>query len=271
MKKRLVFFIYVDVAYRNSKIYDVHFYNLKQFRGCFDCCTFWLSLKDFSKENIEFASEIVCKLLNCGYLENTEFKMHENDVLREARCFDKEIFSHICGSVNEVVFFGHTKGLSNTFNDSVLVWITSMYYFGLNFKEDIDSAFYYGGVVGKAFYGFPLMKMSRPFCEWIRTPYMYAGTFYWTNTEKARRLKEFYGYELENISDRGYAETFPSNNFNFDNFYTHKEKILPSWDLYSYSRNGLEMYFGQYYEGDIEKKNFYEYYDKMISELNIEL
>ena len=48
MEKRLVFFIFVDVKYKDKKFYELHLYNLEKYINCFDCCTFHLSFKEFS-------------------------------------------------------------------------------------------------------------------------------------------------------------------------------------------------------------------------------
>ena len=71
MEKRLVFFIYVNAEYEQSMIYDVHFYLLNHFKDNFDKYTFWLSLKNFNEENLEFASKIIKKLMTCGFTKNT--------------------------------------------------------------------------------------------------------------------------------------------------------------------------------------------------------
>lgn len=267
MEKRLVFFIYVNAEYEQSMIYDVHFYLLKHFKECFDKYTFWVSLKDFSSDNLEFASEIIRRLMNDGFNKNTEYKIYENDSFREAKCFNDEVVSKIYGFDDELIFFGHTKGLSNEFNDSLLFWICYMYYFGLNFKEDFDSAF---NDKSKhiVFYGFPLMDYSG----WglVKNEYIYAGTLFWINIKAARKVKDHYGLEFTKIENRAYAENFPGDNFDSSFCGTYRNKRMPCWELYHFSRDGINQAFNA--EGDSsDVANFCEFYYKMINDLNIVL
>jgi len=266
MKKRLVFFIYVDTDYVNSRIYDVHFYLLKHFKYNFDEYTFWLSLKDFSEENIEFASEIVKKLMSFGFTKNTEYKIYENDFLREAKCFNEEVVTRVFGGDNELIFFGYTKGLSNEFNDSLLFWICSMYYFGLNFKNRIDDIFNDKNN-HIAFYGFPLMDYNT----WniVKYNHMYAGTFYWINTEMVRKIKDFYNIDFSVIENRDYAENFTGDNFLPCFCGTYTGKRMPCWEMYHFSRNGMVNVFNENEGNCADLKEFCEFYNKMINDLNI--
>ena len=274
MKKRLVFFIYVDSDYKNSKIYDIHFYNLKHFRYLFDKCIFWLSLKDFSCENLSFLSEIENKLIECGFSENVEIKIMKNDEYREALCFYDEILPMIKNGDKELVFFGHSKGLSNTYCESLLCWICAMYYYGLFFENEMNDAFSENG--GKIFYGFPLMLSER--CS-MANKYFFAGTLFWIRTDLAKKIIDCGNYDFDfnckriiNEEKRCFAENFPGHFFPIEYCYTHKDCPVPDWDVYFYYWDMVKnYYYNSIEDGEDDLNGFLEYYNKMLYDLNIVL
>lgn len=256
MKKRLVFFIYVDTAFRGSKIYDLHFALLKRYYKVFDCATLYFSLKEINYENLEFARELAKRVIDCGFIQDVETKIRQNTNMREVDCFKEEVVDRIINNVPEMVFFTHTKGLSNKLNQSLVNWICGMYYFSLELIGDVESALIYRALHdtlngGGIFYGFPLLKSNIQ--NYLREEIFYAGTIYWINCSKAAQYNKAFNVNPEKdyvYGSRCFAEEFPGNNFlgclSKGPFYANVE----TWSLYDgfdeqlnkiYEENGFEL------------------------------
>ena len=262
MKKRLVYFMFVDYSQRDNKMYLVHFYNLKNFRHCFDCCTFWLSLKDFSEENQKYATELIKKLMEIGFLDNTEFKIVKNDEFREAPCFYDEVVGRIEGGENEWIFFAHSKGITNNINESVLQWVCAMYYFGLNFEEELTYQFCHLEVPRAAFYGFPFSYYEK--IDLIDNDYLFVGTMYWIKTAQVRRIINANKGKIEKVADRCYAEDFPGNHVEPAYCKTHRGYAVIHNGFYDNFPAALSEYFERSNTPEEEINGFYEYYNNMI-------
>lgn len=219
MKKRLVFFIYVDTLYRGSKIYDLHFALLKRYSKIFDAATLYFSLKEINDENLCFARELAKRIIDCGFINDVEIKIRQNTTMREVDCFKEEVVGRIIDNVPELVFFTHTKGLSNEITDSLLDWICGMYYFSLGFIEDAEKSLVYRALPdtenrGSIFYGFPLLKSRIE--NYLKERIFYAGTIYWINCGKAAQYNKAFGVNPEKdyiYGSRCFAEEFPGNYF----------------------------------------------------------
>lgn len=219
MKKRLVFFVYVDVGYMGSIIYNLHFALLKRYHKIFDAATIYFSLREINDENMDFARELAKRVIDCGFVSDVEFKIRKNTNMREVDCFKEEVVSRIINNTPELVFFTHTKGLSNEFNASLYRWICGMYYYALESEEDIDNHLIYRALPdtirgGGIFYGFPLLISGME--NYIKERVFYAGTIYWINCGKAAQCNKAFGVNPEKdyvYGTRCFAEEFPGNNF----------------------------------------------------------
>lgn len=259
--------MFVDSSLYGNKMYDVHFFNLKNFRHCFDCCTFWISLKDFGDENQRFATEIIKTLMSIGYTENTEFKIVKNDDFREATCFYEEVAEKIKNGDNELIFFSHSKGLSNEINESLLQWICAMYYFGLNFIDELSFWFLSGNTMNSCFYGFPFSHIKG--CYLTDYNYFYAGTMYWVKTERVRRVLFNNKKNIEGISDRWYAETFPGNHVDSFCCLTHRGCDVMHNGFYHNFCQALKDYFERSKTPSKEVDDFFEYYNEMVKFIDL--
>lgn len=265
MKKRLIFFIFVDVQYKNTKYYDLHLYNIEKYINCFDYCTFHLSLREFTDDNLAFANEIIQRITGFAADKNLEFKFRKNTVFREADCFEEEVISRIKNETKEIVFFGHARGLSHGMNQSDLMWITSMYYFNFEFAFEVDKHFLdVSSRPQKIFYGFPFSD-----CDGFRGEkfnWFYPGTFYWIKCDSVKYFSKLFNLELYTKHDRCFAEDFPGCSFPSDFAATHKNNIVNERYLFGINyKSAIDEYFKKIGGDD----GFYEYYGNVCKYLGL--
>jgi len=219
MKKRLVFFVYVDCAYRDCLIYDIHFANLSKYYKIFDAATIYFSLKEINEDNMDIVRYLAKKIIDCGFINDVEIKIRKNTEIREVDCFKEEVISRIENNVPELVFFTHTKGISNVLNESLFKWICGMYYFNLNFIDEVNCFLVSKPIYDTAhrsgiFYGFPCLVSNIK--NYITSQVFYPGTIYWVNCSKAAQYNRYFEIEPKNkyiYSTRCFAEEFPGDYF----------------------------------------------------------
>ena len=276
MRKRLLYFVYVDGigpcdnGFRGS-MYEYNFINLKRYAGRFDCSTFILSFSDSTVDVDRVMGDYVSYIMSLGFDNDVEFIVEPNTQLREAEAFYRHFASDMDRYVGELVFFAHAKGISNEMTDSLLKWISAMYYFSL---EDIANVTDCMVSKRKAFYGFPLVDASdspyHPFEVRPKHKYYYYGTMYWMNPGliKAYMADDWYKGEVPELFDRYYAEWFPAMCVPMKFAGTRGNvTTLNGIDLY---RN-FDVLLGEFdsgFDGDSPVPAFMEHYKSIISEFN---
>lgn len=271
MKKRLVFFIYVDTLYRGSKIYDLHFALLKRYSKIFDSATLYFSLKEINDENLEFARELAKRIIDCGFIKDVEIKIRQNTTMREVDCFKEEVVGRIIDNVPELVFFTHTKGLSNTLNQSLFRWICGMYYFNLNFIDEVERNLIYKPIYDTAhssgiFYGFPLILLDID--NYLKNKTYYAGTIYWINCAKAAQYNRCFNVDPKKdyiYSTRVFAEEFPGDYFLRCVSSGHFLNVYSAYSLYDDFDKQLEIIYNN--NSDADRYDFNRYCDEIKNEL----
>lgn len=273
MKKRLVFFVYVDSFYKESVVYDIHFENLKRYCGIFDSATIYLSLKVIDEENLDFARNLAKRIIDCGFIKDVEFKIRENTIMREVDCFKDEVIYRIINNVPELVFFTHTKGISNNLNLSLFKWICGMYYFNLNFMNEVEYSLVYKPIYDTAnsssvFYGFPLLYSTIG--NYIKNNVFYAGTIYWINCAKASQYNRCFDINPKTdyiYSTRCFAEEFPGDYFLSVVSSGHFLKQNGEFSLYDDFELQMEkIYMNNSY---IDKNNFNNYCDEIQNSISL--
>ena len=277
MKKRLVFFIYTDVNYKGSKIYDLHFENLKRYSNLFDATTLYFSLKEINDENMELVKEYTKRMVDCGYVKELETKIRLNTNMREVDCFREEVISRINNHVEEIVFFTHTKGLSNELNESLFRWINGMYYFSLNFSDEMETRMIYRAIPdtfrgGCVVFGFPLLESNIE--PYLKNKHFYAGTIYWINCAKVAHYNRCFGINPDKdyiISTRCFAEEFPGDHFIAPILGQHGcHGVNEKFSLYSHFDDELEMFYNSY-DSQEDRVNFDAYCSDIMEKTGITL
>lgn len=255
--KRMVFHFYLTEDWDTNFANRIHFKCLSHYTKLFDEVKIVIAVDD---ENRHLVNDVKKKFIDCIKSETLTFKVVKNDYYCEGGTFKTEIVDKL-DSYDGLVFFGHNKGVTcmstkGDFNeDSLALWITAMYFYNLEFSDDVEKKLLVDAV--RTIYGVFLMKG-----EWFKNAShcFFSGTFYWLNPGRVKK----WSLKLPEIYDREYAEWFPGEVFGEEITYylgSRCEYILCPEDLYRNARNA-EYVIGK---NDDDRARFKEFF-KLITE-----
>lgn len=219
VNKKLVFHIYAydDVNYFENIAYKMHMACLKHYSYIFNKACFNISVDNLSnKEQIKRIKE---DIVNCDF-GDLEIIVTENNEYCESNTFKYFILDNL-GKSNELVFFGHTKGIINVIDginypENILHWIFTMYFFNLEYfcVNDMKKKLIHSiGGKQNTFYG-----TLRTFIDILNTSF-YPGTFYWINQMKLYEDNLNGVIRIPNIFNRNFCEHLPMIYKNKDDIY----------------------------------------------------
>lgn len=269
MVKELVFFLYVgenmlpDEYAEKYPTMGLHFKMLQYYCNVFDEAVFVLSIKKDLMEYHDLIKSYMKYIIDLGFY-NVRFKVEENTQFRECRAFKEEVVESKDND-GKLIFFGHNKGTTNTYNESLVRLICSMYYFNLNFPDDVERA-----LIGEecAYYGFPLLNAQwgepEPTCVMPLYRYFFYGTFFWVNWTVMNEIVTHKGRKYPEMSSRYYAENFPANTIEFDEVSAYKNTYgLSGRDLH----HDFDGFFDEYCEyapgGETIKRGFNNFVEEI--------
>lgn len=273
MIKKLVYFLYIgDDLTPNGYMekyptMKLHYKMLNYYHNVFDESVFVLSLKKELMENYDLIKRFMDSIIDLGFY-NVRFKIEENTDFRESKTFKEEVIEKK-DNEGKLVFFGHNKGTTNEYNESLVKLICSMYYFNLNFIDDVEHM-----LIGNecAYYGFPLLNAhwSEPEATCVMPKYKYFiyGTFFWTNIDVMKEIMYNKKREWPQMCSRFYAENFPGNTIEFEMVGTYKNTYMLSGKNLHYD---FDTAFNEYceYAPEGEKiKNNFEIFVNYIKEMS---
>lgn len=208
MKKKLIFNFYVFPDWLNGevgKINEIHLRCLKEYIHIFDEVMFVITMDDTN--NIKLINEVKGKILDFFIKGQITIRIEKNTKLREAVTFYKEVVKKL--GEDDLVFFAHNKGITNIKKDnkeSIYYWIYGMYFYCLNFIDDVESALIGdNGISYGAF--FAQCKLNK--C--IKYGWMYSGNFYWLNSKKVKNYMDNNNIAVPPLDNRMYGEQFIGN------------------------------------------------------------
>ena len=204
IKLRLVYYFYIPNDEFNE-MYELHFKCLEQYSNLFDESTFFIAIDDFDADKVRYVEN---RLINCGFNKNVKFNViPNNESLREAKILKEEIVDKM-RDLDGLTFFAHTKGVSTyTINpESNKIWVAAMYYFNLNYVEDVKKYLY---EYHNNSYGF-FRCFDSEFYQ-IKNRWMYCGTFMWLNCPKIHHYIETQNVVVPELFDKYFAEEFIGN------------------------------------------------------------
>lgn len=239
----------------------LHFNLLRRYANVFDESVFILSFKKELMGDKDLMRHYMNYIIGLGFY-NVRFKIEENTEFRECKAFNEEVVENRDND-GKIVFFGHGKGISNEYNESLVRLICSMYYFNLNFIDEVE---HYLISDECAYYGFPLLnaKWNEPeaTCVMPLYKYFFYGTFFWTNWTVLKEIVTHKGREYPKMASRFYDENFPANTVEIELVGTHK---------YTYGLSGRDLhhdfdgFFDEYCEyapdGEKERIDFNQFVD----------
>jgi hypothetical protein len=209
IKKTLVFHIYVYESenYLENEAYKFHIECLKRYSNVFDKACFNISCDNIN--DIETINSIKCDLVKCGF-NNIEIITTKNDYFCEVNTFKYFILDRL-ENLNELIFFGHTKGITNindgiNYPENILHWVYTMYFFNLeeeyiiNMENMVIKSF---GGGQNTFYG----TLKQTYKEMGIS--FYPGTFYWVNPMKLYEDNRQGKAIIPKIYNRNFCEELP--------------------------------------------------------------
>ena len=250
MKHRLIYHLYIPDSNIIPNIYEVHFFCLKRYAKIFDDAIYILSPENPSRLDLIIKYESI--ITGFGYTGTLKFVIEENDkYIREAKTFKKYILDDLGSYDDGITFFGHSKGATNEYNESLVDWILSIYYMCLNDIDKIDTKF--GEIYKMLFYGPYIEYLSDPdLDETVYMRWLYPGSIYWLSTSSV-------AYEIGKNKNPSYwttgkwlAEGFPSalvsspsyrTYCSSESFFTHELKI--DFSAYHDMPNYLIQFMGE--------------------------
>lgn len=265
MVKKLVFFLYIGEHISSEEYQEkyptmkLHFKLLKMYSHVFDEAVFVLSLKKELMDDEDLIKHYMNAIIDIGFC-NVRFKVEENTLFRESKIFKEEVIENIDNN-GKLVFFGHSKGISNEYNDSLVRLICSMYYFNLNFIDEVENEL---STNWRPYFGFPLINAKWndgwPTCVMPLYKYFFYGTFFWTNWSALNEAMKRDGREFPTMASRFYDENFPANTIPFEAVGTHKNTYGLSGRNLHYE---FDDFFNEYCEyapdGETTKNEFNDF------------
>jgi hypothetical protein len=267
ISKKLVFHIYAYDSddYFENVAYKMHMLCLKQYSYVFNKACFNISVDNTN--NVEQIKRIKKDIIDCGF-GDLEIIVTKNDYYCEVNTFKYFVLDKL-GSSNDLIFFGHTKGIMNVIDginypENILHWIFTMYYFNL---EDIYIEYMqkrlihsYGGFK-KTFYG-----GLRTFFDEINASF-YPGTFYWINQMKLYEDNLNGCVRIPNIYNRNFCEDLPTiyanKNDKFNGLSSFNEIGIDEW---LYDDNDWESLSNKISCGDNVK--YLQLYNELRNKIN---
>lgn len=208
MKKRLVFYFYVgdEDSWDNNEAYRLHLACLNYYSSVFDEAMIVIST-DISDKNV--IGNIKKAIIENIRIPSITVKIAESTPLRESKTFYDEVVN---SDYEGIIFFGHSKGVTNIVNpsynhDNIVDWILGLYFLSLNYSEEAERCLSFStSELNSPFFGsFTCVNRDGSFY----LPSVYSGTFFWINMRAIRNRFNIEGKELPKMATRMSSEEFP--------------------------------------------------------------
>ena len=203
IKKHLIFHFFVPEDYETNIAIRMHYACLWKYHEIFDKAEFFISSTENSKKYVSLVKKSLINIFDC---DDIRIKEIENDEFCEGRTLNDYVINRLGDFKDEIVFFGHTKGVTKVEGDDYerfLKWIFALYYFSFEFMEECEKKLIYA-YMGRfrAFFG-PMMSENGKYA-------IYPGTFYWLNPMEIKNDLDNGDIKIPKLSNRAFAEGFPS-------------------------------------------------------------
>ena len=216
-KKTLIFHLYCGPDFSTNIANKVHYMCLKKYISIFDEVRFTIAVDDLS--NSKLIVDGMHWIMSLGHTGKKSIRVVENTDLFEVDTFKHEFldqYEHLDG----YVFFGHNKGTTNMARDSVTMtsvfrWICGMYFYNLEFMDEVEGLFSGRMRAPEVFYGTFLTYFSKERQNIIHampnnlSGLEYSGTFYWINMPKYKNSRTMGIIKDVEPDSRFFAEEYP--------------------------------------------------------------
>lgn len=255
MNKKLVFSFYLSRDTFDREINQLHFSCLSEYAHIFDEIIFVIIAND--TEDTELIKKLQRKVIDLPYTGTITFKIVKNNDFRESYVFKTEVIDRL--GEDDLVFFAHNKGISNVEwanKRQIYLWVVGMYYYSLNFMEEVDSKLVRGKYLS---YGSFLTENKDIDNRGTKYGWSYIGTFFWMNSKKVKDYIELNNVYTPQLSDRFFDEDFLGNIYPKDLKMAGSHNdiyIRNAGDYYSFAENYIRTLYG-------DANDFYEFYNRM--------
>lgn len=204
IKRHLVFHFYVPKEYKGNVAIRMHLECLKMYSSLFDSAVFSLCFEDDDKS---LAIEVEKDIMDCGFVKDVRFIIEDNTLLTESVTFKNHVIDHL-DELDGMVFFGHTKGVTNVKNENYNIenikkWIFSLYFYSFEFIDEAEKILFYPQPWQATFFG-PLKTTYDG-----GNTFHYPGTFFWLNPSMLYNDIRSGFVEIPKLANRTYAEDMP--------------------------------------------------------------
>lgn len=242
MNKKLVYSFYLNKDGMSNDINKFHMKCLQHYACVFDEMSFTI-IRD---KNLPTEELLQMKrfLVSLSPTVPISIKVIENSRLRESVVFKNDIVDRF--GKDELVWFGHNKGISNESvcsKDIIFTWIAALYFYTLNYMDEVEE---YLNDCRFLSYG-ALHTHSEISKEYIKYCWFYSGTFMWINSKSIYQYIRNNNIELPAFGDRFYDEGFLGNCFT----------SWPSGHAASHGMRYIKIIDDRWYD------DFYSYLDLM--------
>ena len=258
IKKTLVFRFFVPSEYKENVAIRMHLECLKRYSHIFDTAIFSIC---FENDDMSRADEVEKDLMDCGFVKDVRFVLEENSPLTESLALKKYVLDRL-EELDGLVFFGHTKGVTNvrTYSydvESKLKWVYSLYFYNLEFMSDVERNLIYCYPYVSTFYGALRTTMDNA------VSFHYPGTFYWINPMNLYNDVKSGLVTIPKLASRAFAESLPLIYKESDTCHAvacYEQNWMYWYDLYNGDMDAVIKLFGEY---DL----FYEKYNEIIDKI----
>jgi hypothetical protein len=263
LTKRLLFHFYAFDGMENNRAVKIHLKCLEHYRHVFTEATFIIAVNDIT--NLDIIKRAEKLIIGAGYTKNVTFKVVENTPYREADTLYNEAIMNR-NKIDGLMFFGHLKGITNyekyddraldlkKDTDSIDSWIFGLYYFNLEFMDEVvynmTSSLVSKDAHPAPMYGAFLVTLDGEVTQHCNA--LYFGSFYWINFQLLRHIA---GDEIPPISTKYYSEILPKEVLDWNygwNLSSHGTKILYFYEPYTETNDII----GFLCENEAELQNF---------------
>lgn len=218
MEKTLVYHVYLSDDIETNLAYKINAECLKYYITNFDNVKYVIVM-----DNLD---DLELRLKGINYVSNIEFNGNVDIIFRKNTEIGETatVRDYVVNTNenNEMIFFCHTKGITAfRANDgrvnlnSIMNWILTMYFYNLNFTNEVIEIFQGKKGPIETFYGTLLMSLTDTENYPVFLPKLhYSGSFYWINKPFINKIKHDFNYDNYVFSNRYDAEFFPGYVFN---------------------------------------------------------
>ena len=286
MKKVLLFHLYVNDIISDNKNYSIHKECLKYYKNVFDELIFYICVSDIN--NHEIINDAISWVNEICIGSKYDIKIRQNTCFCETETFKSEVIDNRERYKDSLVFITHTKNVTrlhkdlslnaypdengyDTIPESIIKWCIGMYFYNLNFPNEVEQKLIGCPLPAEIFYGTFLTcfnKTTHSKFNMVKSNCFYVGTSYWINMNKFNNYIDEGKIKLPSIDDRYWFEALPGvicdiKNYG-DGLSTH-DRVYITDDFDLYKMNDEEWKYLIYILGDQDE--FWNLYNNVINSI----